>query len=120
MTRSVKASRYLWVLTKISIANAAESLCLSRKIGTFSAVTVASPTAWGAGCAGSSWRRATRHGRRGCLVQVGNAVGVAVAFLDCGQVALGAVPTAEDHRGWRGPLTASWPKRRSSRTRRDG
>jgi hypothetical protein len=44
MTRSAKASRYLWVLTKISIGNAAESLCLSRKIGTFSTVTVANPT----------------------------------------------------------------------------
>jgi hypothetical protein len=99
MTRSVKASRYLWVLTKISSGNAAESLCLSRKIGTFSTVTVANPTAWGAGCAVSSWRRATRRGMRARLVHVGNAVGVAVAFLDCGQVAVGAVPTAEDHRG---------------------
>jgi hypothetical protein len=44
MTRSAKASRYLWVLTKISIGSAAESLCLSRKIGTFSAVPVANPT----------------------------------------------------------------------------
>jgi hypothetical protein len=32
------------MLTKISIGSAAESLCLLRKIGTFSAVPVANPT----------------------------------------------------------------------------